>query len=171
MTGVTLTASLDDAALQAALGRLAHLAANPAPLLKQIGTGIVDATHGRFQTQTDPWGRPWAPLSPAYAALKTTTQILFERGRLWESIHWKVDGRQVLVGSVKEYAAIHQFGGTIKPKGAKALVFRLMLGGKPGFVRAHSVTIPARPYLGMGAADRAAVEHAVETQMRKAWRG
>ena len=43
-------------------------------------------------------------------------------------------------------AAVHQFGGTIKPKSGKLLAFR-------GHV-AKSVTIPARPYLGLSDADQ-----------------
>jgi len=42
------------------------------------------------------------------------------------------------------YAAIHEFGGTIRPKRAKRLVFEV----EPGqLVFAESVTIPARPTL------------------------
>lgn len=167
MTGATLTAGLDDAALRAAVARVLKLMRDPAPLLRQIGAGIVDATHGRFASGTDPDGKPWAPLQPAYAALKTNSQILVERHGLYDSIHFRVDGHRVLIGSAKVYAAIHQFGGTIKPKNAKALVF--MLGGR--MVRAHSVFIPARPYLGMGAADIEAVELATQMQLAKVLRG
>lgn len=42
------------------------------------------------------------------------------------------------------YALIHELGGTIKPKTARALMFRAEDGG---FVTVQSVTIPARPYL------------------------
>ncbi len=72
MIGITLTATLGDQALQSSLRRLNRLMANPAPLLKQIGMGLVAAADERFETQTDPWGRPWDGLIEPYAALKAT---------------------------------------------------------------------------------------------------
>lgn len=53
-------------------------------------------------------------------------------------------------GSNKIYAAVHRFGAVIRPKTAEAVRFRLA----SGLVRARSVTIPARPYLGLSAEDR-----------------
>ena len=47
------------------------------------------------------------------------------------------------VGSNIVYAAIHEFGGTIVPKSAPALVFKI--GDQ--WVRTQRVTIPPRPYL------------------------
>jgi phage gpG-like protein len=52
-----------------------------------------------------------------------------------------------------EYAAIHQWGGEIKPKSAKALFV-------PGYGMLQKVTIPARPYLGVSAEDTKAIESA-----------
>ena len=57
------------------------------------------------------------------------------------------------IGTNKLYGAIHQFGGTIEPKAYPALVFRI--DGKLCFAR--KVTIPARPYLGVSAEDRAEI--------------
>jgi len=59
---------------------------------------------------------------------------------------------------------VHQFGATIVPKDAKALCF--MLGSRVVF--AEKVTIPARPYLGFGPADLAAVFEVVHTSLRLA---
>jgi phage gpG-like protein len=53
-----------------------------------------------------------------------------------------------------EYAAIHQWGGEIRPKSAPALYV-------PGYGRLQKVTIPARPYLGVSAEDEVAIENAV----------
>ena len=125
MAGAALTATLDDRQMQAALGRLAGLMRNPAPLLKQIGAGLVIAAGEHFESQTDPSGKAWAPLQPAYAAMKTNTRIQTERGHLVGSLHFVVDGRQVSYGSNMIYAAQRQFGGTIKPKTATALVFHI----------------------------------------------
>jgi phage virion morphogenesis protein len=171
MTGVTLTAKLDDAALQGALKRLSGLMHDPGPLLRRIGAGLVIAAEERFQSQTDPWGRAWHPLTPAYAPLKTNIRILTERGHLRGSMSYRVGAHEVSYGTPMIYGAIHQFGGTIKPKNAKALAFPLSFGGVVHLVRAHSVFIPARPYLGMGPAEIEAVELATDIQVKKALRG
>ena len=49
----------------------------------------------------------------------------------------------VSTGTNVIYAAIHEFGGTIKAKNAKALVFKI--DGE--FVTVKSVVIPPRPYM------------------------
>ena len=46
-------------------------------------------------------------------------------------------------GTDKHYAAIHQFGGTVKAKNKPYLVFKV----GDGFRRVKQVNIPARPYL------------------------
>ncbi|KAA5607139.1 hypothetical protein F1188_04355 [Roseospira marina] len=48
------------------------------------------------------------------------------------------------------YARIHQLGGTIRPKTAKALAVPV----GDGIRLVQQVTIPARPYLGLSAEDR-----------------
>lgn len=52
----------------------------------------------------------------------------------------KITGR---VGSPVVYAAIHEFGGIIRPKNAKYLVFQI--DGR--FIRARQVTMPKREWL------------------------
>ena len=157
MTGIRITATLDDGKFRETLDRLAAVGRNPTPVMRAIGVGLQHATIDRFEQGRDPWGRPWAPLNPAYAAGKRGPGILREagmRGGLQGSITFATAGKTVIVGSNKVYAAVHQFGATIRPKKAGGrLVFR-MVGHT---VRAASVTIPARPYLGFGAADHEAV--------------
>ena len=81
---------------------------------------------------------------------------LFDQGILNASIHHVVEGSHaVRWGSGLIYAAIHQLGGTIVPKAAKALVFT---GADGSLVFAQKVTIPARPYLGVSAANAAQME-------------
>lgn len=72
----------------------------------------------------------------------------YRTGNLRRSIHMETTERsrehvQVEVGTDLEYAAIHEFGGVITPKKAKALHF--FIGAKAIFTRA--VHMPARPYL------------------------
>ena len=164
-----MEASFGDAAMLASLRRVERYATNATPLLRAVGLGLVRTTRARFRSATDPDGRPWHPLNPDYAADKRGPGILREsgmRGGLMGSITSQASGRQVIVGSNKVYAAVHQFGATIKPKGAKALMFRI--GGR--FVMARSVTIPARPYLGFGPKDREVALRVVGVLIERALR-
>ncbi len=81
-----------------------------------------------------------------HAQLNTTGQAT---GTLARSIHMEVadssaNSAEVDVGTDVVYAAIHEFGGVITPKKAKMLHW-ISPAGEDIF--AHSVHIPARPYL------------------------
>ena len=175
MTGASIGIKLHDEGFTAGLHRLAAMGHNTAGLMRAIGVGLVETTQHRFETATDPAGHPWAPLLPAYAAIKRGAGILrgaAMQGGLMGSVSFAPDSRSVRVGSSKIYSAIHQFGGKIVPVRASALFFPLM-GGK-GVVYAHhvkSVTIPARPYLGFGAAERLVVAEALAEEVRFALAG
>ena len=148
----------------AALRKLGH---EPHGMLRAIGSALVETTQQRFEHGRDPEGMPWKPWSRAYAAVTTSNGILRGRGGaggLMPSVTYKADAMSVRVGSAKIYAGVHQFGATILPKKGKSLVFHL---GKR-VVFAKRVTIPARPYLGIGPADRAAVHEIVLAELRDA---
>ena len=82
---------------------------------------------------------------------------LYASGALHDSIDYQAGLGQVTVGSPLIYAAINHFGGIIKAKNAKALAF--MSGNKQVF--AKSVTIPARPYLGISPQNAQEIEEVV----------
>ena len=74
-------------------------------------------------------------------------------------VNYIASAEDVRIGSPKVYAAIHQLGGTIqKPEGTRYMVGRRFAkrdkeGGKDVKIRAHTITIPARPYIGISPAD------------------
>jgi phage gpG-like protein len=74
--------------------------------------------------------------------------ILVGSGTLRDSVTREVEGDawSVLVGATMEYAAVHQFGATIRPRTARALAV-------PGIGMLRKATIPARPYLGVSRED------------------
>lgn len=154
MTGARVT--IDSAqlrAVNAALASLVRAGRDPSPALKALGPLLVASTRNRIAAEQSPEGTAWPKLNPDYAAGKRGPGMLRERamrGGLFGSLTSQVDDRTLRVGTNKIYAAIHQFGGTITPRNAEALVFRL--GGR--VVRAKKVTIPARPFLGISEADR-----------------
>lgn len=155
MTGVRIV--VDDEDVVAALGRVIAATGNPEPALRNIGEHLRQTTIDRFETETAPDGTPWAPLNPLYAATKKGRGILKESGELQREIVYQIAGAgpsaELLVGTNRPHAWIHQEGATIRPMSSAALVFRL--GATRIF--AKSVTIPARPFLGVSEADRAEV--------------
>jgi len=184
MTGALINVTVDDAAIAKALKALAEQDGGLArACLKNIGSTVVKQVHRRFAQQVDPAGHPWAPLNPAYAGqglseglnaktalgVKRGSKILQEMGMaggLLGSIVWQLSGDDRLeIGTNKVYGAIHQFGGRIVPRTARALVF--WLGG--GLVIAKAVTIPARPYLGLSTDDTAGILGVIEDHANEVW--
>lgn len=138
----------DGTAAQASLRGLLAGIENPAPLLERFGEYGLRTTRERFKTQKAPDGTAWEALQPWYQKEKrrNKSRILTLNGYLRGGMRWQLVGsRTVEWGSNLPYAAVHQEGATIEPRTAKVLMFR-------GHV-AKSVTIPARPYLGLSEAD------------------
>ena len=181
MTAAAISVSLRAAPVMAAMKHLAEVGHDGHGLMAAIGVGLVETTQQRFERGRDPEGQPWKPLLPAYAAIKRGPSILRGGGAsgLMASITFAATAFSVRVGSNKKYAAVHQFGATIRPVSAPALAFFLgsvRLGPRGGMHRdrhlvlAKKVVVPARPYLGFGAADRAVVLERVETALAQALR-
>lgn len=163
MSGVTLDVEIRDHGVDAAFTRLIGLMQNTSPVMSAIGTGLVSSTHRRFISQTSPEGQPWAAHNPDYKATKRNSRILTESGRLRDSINDQAGNDWARVGTNVVYAAIHQLGGTIVPKAASHLVFRLA----SGLVLAKSVTLPARPYLGISDDDEEMIAETVFRFLRR----
>ncbi|MCW4589353.1 phage virion morphogenesis protein [Gluconacetobacter entanii] len=151
-----ISVSGDTGPIQSALDAIAAIGTRPQAVLESIGLELHDRTVRRMEQGIDPRGIRWetyAPLNPLYQENKETTHILIESGALRDDIHSEVEGNALLVGTDLIYGAIHQFGGVIRPKSAPALTFEM--GGE--IFHRGSVTIPARPYLGLGVGDEAAI--------------
>lgn len=177
MTGARIFADLDDWKFQRAVRRLAALGQNMLPVARAIGVGLVRNTQDRFRAARDPAGHPWKPLHPATLEMKRGPGILREsamRGGLMASITFRADagagGATVQVGTNKIYGAIHQFGGTIRPKNPKGLLFFRTPGGQV-WGAARQVTIPARPYLGIAFEDRRMILEALHDILRARMEG
>lgn len=133
--------------LRAVAGKLAA----PADLYSEIGDALVVSTQHRFETGVSPEGSPWPP---SIRAMLTGGRTLRDSGRFANSITREADGSGVAVGTNVIWAAVHQFGATIRAKRAKSLAFKI--GGKTIFKK--SVRIPARPFLGLDRKDEAEIE-------------
>ncbi|MBA4792290.1 MAG: phage virion morphogenesis protein [Phenylobacterium sp.] len=165
MSGVAIEIQLEDAGAGAALRALRELGANLRPVMDDIGAELESSTLDRFETNIAPDGSAW----PQSLASKLTGKpTLVRNAYLRDSVHYRLDGDSAVEigagGIAADYAAIHQTGGVITAKG-EALNFTLASGA---FVQVQSVTIPARPYLGLSDADRLAIGDIVGDHLARA---
>ncbi len=128
--------------------RVSERATDLSPLMDNIGALLEQSARDRIEdSNTGPDGVAWPK---SLRAQEGGGKTLFDSGQLAASLTHQAGRRDVVVGSNKIYAGIHQAGATITPKNGDALAFRLPNGA---FVTVGSVTIPARPYLGVSAED------------------
>jgi phage virion morphogenesis protein len=149
--------TIDDLAVQTALAKLAGQIANRTPMLDAIGADLKKRVQLNFRNSQSPEGVAWEPLK------SRSGKPLLDSGRLRDSIDSQTNGDGVSIGTNVIYAAVHQFGHTFNRQARQhTLNFRQTRNGNVGnrFVRAnranfsqqvtigaHSVTIPARPFL------------------------
>lgn len=141
--GVTIT--LDTAELAAVAAALDRAAGAPLRgLLADVAEAGATASSERILAGgPDPDGTPWEP-----TAWPTGRPILNDQGGLSDSIAARTTRRSAEWGSGLVYARIHQLGGQITGRP------RLLFEGPMGWRSPASVRIPARPYLGIGDAER-----------------
>lgn len=132
------------------LGEAADRMEHAAPLFDRIGAMLVSSTQHRFERQADPEGNPWPK---SIRAQLEGGRTLFDSGTLFRDLTHEATDQGVAVGTNLIYAAIHQFGGTIRPVADEALHFTI--GGAEVFVK--EVSIPQRAFLGLDADDEAAI--------------
>lgn len=129
------------------LTAIREMGEHPRPLLEQLAFLGENSTRERFDNQTDPDGRRWKPsLRVQLQGGKTLTKD----GHLGDSITSRADDDAAEWGTNRIYAAVHQFGATIKAKNGGFLQFPLAGGG---WVAKRQVTVPARPFLGLSRED------------------
>lgn len=166
MTGASLTVALDVQPMARLFARLAQAGVDLAEPLADIAGHLERATQRRFETNLDPAGQAW---KPSRRAAKTGTRTLVLSHHLRQSITSESDATAARVGTNVPYAAIHQFGGKIKPRiqtlyvnkaRAESGDWRFVKRSKADF--AYDVTVkeyamPARPFLGLGPDDHPAI--------------
>jgi len=152
----------DDAQINASLARLVALGRDMSPVMRNIAALGEASTRLRFRTETGPDGKKWKPSLRAQIAGGRT---LTKEGHLGDSISSYAGADFATWGVNRPYAAIHQFGGVIKPKSGMALRFRLASGQ---FVTVKQVTMPARPYLGIDDDDRSSILALLQTRISEA---
>ncbi len=163
MSGISIRINLDGASanLDAILRHMADIR----PFYRSIGNHMVKSASDNFHAESGPDGTPWTPLKPATIRahaknFRSALSILRDRGLLAGSIKFEVEADRLRVGAVTPCAAIHQLGGTIQKAEAKRRVAGRRFAtrderpdGAEVPIRAHTITIPARPFLGLGSRD------------------
>lgn len=147
---------LDYSALWRDLSGMVERSRNQTPAFRRAAKIMLESVKHNFDLE----GRPkWKPRARATVAGYLTEgkrfgKLLRVSGKLFRSIKSMYSSRSASVRSVGvKYAGIHEFGGTveipeIRPTRARALRFWSPQGIVfTRRVRAHSVHIPARPFL------------------------
>lgn len=173
--------SISDEALRAALGRLIASLADTTPTMRDLSEIMIDASARAFDKTADPaTGTPWQPLSASRQRQRahkgrSIANMLQDGGLLVGSIARpsgpgavrEIGPDHALVGTDVSYAAIHQFGGTIKREAAPMTVRLRKRKGRTLFAenkhkrvrivdtehKAYTITIPARPFIGVSQTD------------------
>ena len=182
---------IDDAAVNAALDRVAAAGIDTAPLMQRVEGMMLFAVQRRFETETGPDGGKWQRLSPRTANKRVGrsggrkrgyNNILRVTGRLYSSISSQSDAGSAEVGTNLAYGRIHQDGGTITQYPQSRTIRLRKVKGRVQFARkAHkraterrvsygtrTITIPARPYLGFDDALRGQIVEAADEHFSNA---
>lgn len=168
--GIDLTITLDgDVALR--FDRAIAAAQDLTEPMGEIAGIMFDAVQERFDREVDPLGVPWVR---SQAAIEQGRQTLQETRQLRDAVVPEFGRDFAVVGvqdqpasrrdtPVRDYARIHQEGGTIRPRTKRALSFA-------GRVVA-SVTMPRRAYLGLSAEERTEIPTVLVGHLDRAFRG
>lgn len=165
------------ATVSATLDRIDRVAANPGAIMSAIAAYMVTTTQRHFETERGPDGK-WPALSPRTAAQRIgrrrrgTENMLRVSNRLYSSITGEATATEAVVGTNAIQAAIQHFGGAIKMSEREQTIHLSTGKGRRRFVKAsakrkesrrvqvgaHTITIPARPFLYLDEADFAEIE-------------
>ncbi len=153
MTGVQVRVELDGLeAADASLGRVAALGLDPQPIFDDIGLAMVAAQQRRFELGIEPDGTPWMQ---SWRARHEGGKTLIDSGMLLSRLTLNADAAGVEWGFNDRRAPTLHFGAVIAPKSKRALAFT---GVEGHLVFAQNVVIPARPMVGVDAANIAEIE-------------
>lgn len=185
--------TVDEGAVRSAFAALQRRVSDLTPVMDEIGAALAASAKLRFGREQDPQGQAWKPVAPQTRRRKAKAgreRVLQWAGHLKSSITHVAGALEVAVGTNVKYAAIHQLGGQImKWAHGRRLRLREVVDAdghrrvrfaaarhkraltREVVIGEHWVTIPARPFLGVSAADRQAILEIVERAVQKAGAG
>jgi len=154
MSGIGIQITVNSDPIAAAFDQIADRADDKQHLMEEIGAGVLLSTQMRFEREAGPDGNPWPQ---SIRARLEGGRTLRDSGRLVQSLTYRASPDQVEVGTNVLYAAVHQLGATITAKSGDGLRFRI----GDSWITKKSVTIPARPFLGIDDEDRTEISEIV----------
>ncbi len=114
-----LTVTVTNSGVQEVLGQLLERLGNLQPAMEAIGTTLESRVSGRFETETDALGHPWAPWAPStvenYPA-DGNRRILDRYGDMLGSLNSQAAATSVRVGFGDPVAAYHVWGTVNMPR-------------------------------------------------------
>lgn len=147
MSGVALQAGFNDSAITRHLALLAIMDARGFDgVRREIGEYFLGEVQDNLDGQKLADG---SAMPQSKAAIERKGKTLIDHHHLYDSYVYQLRGGGVEVGSALVYAAIHHFG------------------GDTGRAR-HRFTLPARPVLGIGPRQEAALGNFLIAEIRKA---
>ncbi len=144
-------------------------------VMKSLGRVLLTGTQLRFRSGKGPEGQAW---KTSKRASEEGGKTLRYTGGLRDSITYEATNGQVAIGTNKVYAAIHQFGGTIKhPGGTRYVVVNAVavfvsnafMGPVSGITKPHPIPMPARPFLGASESDQAELLRVLQAHYSDLW--
>lgn len=125
-----LIVTVDNQQVSAILAKLAARMSDLTPAMTAIGQELESRVSARFETETDPNGRPWAPWAqstrdsypfPGTAAAQRAGKpgngrILDRYGDMLSSLHHQVRATSVRIGFAQPYAAYRKWGTKTMPR-------------------------------------------------------
>lgn len=139
MAGISMEIKINDTGVEKELNRLLAKMKSPIGFYKNVGEHIQKVTPERFENEEAPDGSKWEGLSPVTIKSRlrrngnSPLTIYRETGDFFSSINYQASDDNFKWGSNDVRARIFQ------------------LGGETG--RGNSVTLPARPYIGLSSDD------------------
>ena len=106
-----ITIQFNDGGIGQALEQLQQALGDLSPVFDEIGRTLENRARTRFETETSPDGRPWAPWRPAtYFARQGRGKILHDTGHMLGGINHQFGPNHVTIGADQPYAVFHEYG-------------------------------------------------------------
>jgi phage virion morphogenesis protein len=144
-----ITVDINDRPVLDYLNQLLAKSSNLQPLMDAIGQAMESRVSSRFETRTDPLGRPWAPW--ARSTIKSYPEdghgfLLDRYGDMLHSLSHSAFAASVTIGFGQPHAAYHEFGTRRMPR--RGLLTADPDSGTLGPEDAESILDIVRGYLG-----------------------
>lgn len=125
-----LTITVEDRAFRSYLAELQGRLADLTPVMQSIGQELEGRISARFETESDPHGKPWEEWAestretypyPGTDAAKAmggpgAGRILDRYSDMLGSLNWDADASSVRIGFGQFYATFHEFGTKFMPR-------------------------------------------------------